>query len=956
MERNQAVPSPWTPGQGGHCDAIEEAAQRFEQARRRGERPNLSDYVRGCDADQRALFAALIPIDMEYRMTFDREDPRVEHYVRQFPELAADRDLVLRLISHEARLRRRLEQLDALSGSLTASTPGTTSHAESTINREGGRDLASWLVSHEAKLRGRGDDMSTTAPGAVDEGAEDVVPGVIGRYEVERVLGRGAFGTVYLARDSLLRRPVAIKVPRPERSRARGWVDRFLEEARLTAALKHETIVAVYDFGRCDDGSCYLVLEYVEGRPLSEALREGRLAPERASTLMAEVARAVHHAHTRQLVHGDLKPTNILVDDRGRPHVADFGLAIRDDAGGGAGRVAGTPAYMAPEQVRGERLDGRADVWALGAILYEALTGRTPFAQAGRDDLFAAILHGHPRPPRQLDETIPRELERCCLRCLTPDLGARYTTAADLADDLETWLASAKGTLPPAAHEPTPKGTSEAPAPASSRPRVALIYRRGVQPDEELVTTLEAALGSQGVDVFVDRRLTIGEDWAREIGRRLREADAVVALLSAGSVHSEMLSYEVGLAHQASQKRGGRPKLLPVRVQYQDRLPADLAGVLDRYQYFPWRGPQDDRALVEQVARALAGPAAPTKAEAAWRLDPPFGALALDSHFYIVRGVDAEFRGAIDRRDSIVLLRGARQMGKTSLLARGLRQARASGARVVLTDLQKLNETDLESATTFFQALGEGMAFKLGLKAGPVAGWNPRHGASVNFERFLQREVLARIGAPLVWAIDETDRLFSQSFGSEVFGLFRSWHNERVFESDGPWRDLTLVIAYATEAHLFITDVNQSPFNVGTLLSLEDFSPEQVADLNDRYGAPLRGPEDLGAFCRLLNGHPYLSNRGLYELRTRGLGVAGLEALADRDDGPFGDHLRLILVLLAQDQALYEVVRSVVRGGPAPPFDAFYRLRSAGVLAGDAPGEARPRCQLYADFLRRHLA
>src|SRR5207302_9487539 len=138
----------------------------------------------------------------------------------------------------------------------------------------------------------------------------------------------------------------------------------------------------------------------------------------------------------------------------------------------------------------------------------------------------------------------------------------------------------------------------------------------------------------------------------------------------------------------------------------------------------------------------------------------------------------------------------------------------------------------------------------------PEDVWHPRRGPSENFERFWRRECLGKIDAPIVWGLDEVDRLFGCDFASEVFGLFRSWHNERALEPDGPWRRLTLAIAYATEHHLFITDVNQSPFNVGTRLTLEDFTFEQVADLNDRYGAPLRDAAELARFVRLVGGHP----------------------------------------------------------------------------------------------------
>jgi hypothetical protein len=207
-----------------------------------------------------------------------------------------------------------------------------------------------------------------------------------------------------------------------------------------------------------------------------------------------------------------------------------------------------------------------------------------------------------------------------------------------------------------------------------------------------------------------------------------------------------------------------------------------------------------------------------------------------------------------------------------------------------------------------------------------------------------------------VWGLDEVDRLFSCPFGSEVFGLFRSWHNRRSLDPTGPWSRLTLAIAYATEAHLFITDLNQSPFNVGTRLALDAFTPEETAELNRRYGAPL-SPEALSALYDLLGGHPYLTRRALNDVTASGHDLS-LEAFADqagRDEGPFGDHLRRILVSLSQDATLTEAVCSLLRGQGCPSHEAFYRLHAAGVVRGESTSEAALRCRIYQEYLSRHL-
>ncbi|HZB43631.1 MAG TPA: AAA-like domain-containing protein [Pyrinomonadaceae bacterium] len=485
------------------------------------------------------------------------------------------------------------------------------------------------------------------------------------------------------------------------------------------------------------------------------------------------------------------------------------------------------------------------------------------------------------------------------------------------------------------------------------RLRVALLYKRNAKPDEQVLKFLEDELTRRGYSVFIDRHLTIGVEWAKEIERQVRTADAVVPLLSPLSVVSEMLTYELQIAHEASQGPEGRPRILPIRINFEDALPDPLGGILAPIQYFLWRGPDQDRQLIAQLLGSLEGPK-PAEVEPS-EIKQPGGAVALDSKLYIVRPTDDEFLEAIRRRDSIVLVKGARQMGKTSLLARGMQQARAAGSEVVLTDFQKLNASHLDSIDAFFVALAEMLYDQLDLDTDPEDFWNAKRGASINFERYMRREVLKQTEKPLVWAMDEVDRLLTCPFGSEVFGLFRSWHNERQLDPSSPWERLTLAIVYATEPHLFITDPNQSPFNVGTKLELRDFTPQQAAELNARLGSPLRDPAEVARMYALLGGHPYLVHRGLYEMKQRGLSIDDFEATADRDEGPYGDHLRRILVLLARDPELTEIVRGVLGGQPCPTMDSFYRLRSAGLLTGDTAREVSMRCRLYENYLKRHL-
>ena len=515
---------------------------------------------------------------------------------------------------------------------------------------------------------------------------------------------------------------------------------------------------------------------------------------------------------------------------------------------------------------------------------------------------------------------------------------------------------------------------------ATKQREVVLLYKRDSQPDTTLVEMLESHLAQEGYSVFIDRHLTLGMDWAREIEERIRSAEAIIPLLSADSIYSEMLAFEIETAHEAAQLQQGRPRLLPVRVNYTGPLPEPLASILDPIQYFLWEGDQDTLGLITELKEALkhlpeteAAPEA--KAEERPAAPPPAarpavtpepgqrppaleaigGAVPLDSEFYVTRPADAELMAAISKRDSIVLIKGARQMGKTSMLARGLQYAREQTTPAVSTDLQKFNAENFKTADRLYLTMAESIADQLKLEAEPAATWDQRRGPNANFERFLRKEILGRLDTPLVWGLDEVDRLFATPFGSEVFGLLRSWHNERALDPTGPWSRLTVAIAYATEAHLFITDLNQSPFNVGTRLALEDFTPVQVADLNRRYHSPIKSQDELNRFYRLVGGHPYLVRRGLHELTTRKMSFDAFEDQAPRDEFFYGDHLRRMLVLLARDAALGRVMRGVLDGQPCPTPESFERLRSAGLVSGHYPQEARPRCRLYTMYLRRHL-
>ncbi len=303
-------------------------------------------------------------------------------------------------------------------------------------------------------------------------GEESALPTIryFGDYELLEEMGRGGMGVVYKAKQVSLNRIVALKMILAGQLASEAHVARFRAEAEAAGKLDHPHIVPIYEIGQ-HEGQHYFSMKLIEGsslatqveaagrKPSGQPAGTGGLAPcrfssartsarpqESAARLVAGIARAVHHAHQRGILHRDLKPGNILIDRQGEPHVTDFGLArpVEGDSGlTQSGAIVGTPSYMAPEQARAEKqLTTAIDVYSLGAILYELLTGQPPFRGDSPMTTILQVIGSEPAPPRSLRRAIDRDLETICLKCLDKNPEKRYESAAALADDLERWLAA----------------------------------------------------------------------------------------------------------------------------------------------------------------------------------------------------------------------------------------------------------------------------------------------------------------------------------------------------------------------------------------------------------------------------------------------------------------------------------------------------------------------------------
>ena len=281
----------------------------------------------------------------------------------------------------------------------------------------------------------------TTEPWPLGEAAQ-AAPTSIGRFTIQALLGAGGFGTVYRAHDTLLDREVALKVPHPSRLQSERDKTRVLREAKAAAQLRHPNIVPVYDAGSAG-GQFFIASAFIDGRTLAESLCRHRPDFQQAARLVRELAGALDYAHGLGIVHRDVKPSNVLLDAKDNPLLADFGLARfleSDDELTHEGTVLGTPAYMAPEQARGEHdaVGPASDQYSLGVVLYEMLCGQRPFAGAPAT-VIADVIGKEPPSPRSANPTIPKDLETICLKAMAKRTENRYAGCRELADDLRRW-------------------------------------------------------------------------------------------------------------------------------------------------------------------------------------------------------------------------------------------------------------------------------------------------------------------------------------------------------------------------------------------------------------------------------------------------------------------------------------------------------------------------------------
>ncbi|BAY87947.1 hypothetical protein NIES267_74710 (plasmid) [Calothrix parasitica NIES-267] len=510
--------------------------------------------------------------------------------------------------------------------------------------------------------------------------------------------------------------------------------------------------------------------------------------------------------------------------------------------------------------------------------------------------------------------------------------------------------------------------------PSQQGKRIFIIYKRNVQPDEQVALQILQALSPQH-QVFIDQKILVGTSWAELIEAEIRQADFLIVLLSEHSVHSEMVETEIRMGHDYAQVQSGNPAILPVRLAYRQPFQYPLSAYLNHINWAYWSDDSDTPQLLEELNLAIRGEnltisEAQAKAELLAYSEPsslplplssaqpaqlemPSGTMDTESPFYVKRSSDDKALRTIAQtgRGVTIVIKGARQVGKSSLLIRTMNAAVKAGKQFAFLDFQLFEQAALKDADLFFHRFCFWLTDVLEMEDKLEDYWNFSLGNNRSCSRYMSRYILKELGKPLVLAMDEVDKIFECDFRSDFFGMLRSWHNSRA--TMPIWKKLDLALVTSTEPYELIPDLTQSPFNVGEIIELEDFTSEQVYDLNRRHGSPLK-PSEEKQLMVLLGGHPFLVRRALYLVASGQISGVDLFNNATAQNGAFGDHLRHHLSLLHNKQELIQGLREIISHNTCKDRLVFWRLRGAG-LVRSLGKTVTTRCQLYADYFRDNL-
>ena len=501
--------------------------------------------------------------------------------------------------------------------------------------------------------------------------------------------------------------------------------------------------------------------------------------------------------------------------------------------------------------------------------------------------------------------------------------------------------------------------------------KIFISYKRNIEPDTPVATAVYDAL-RQEHEVFIDTTIQVGEKWAERIQKAIKASDYLISFLSGSSVNSEMVIAEIETAHHHG-KEHGKPSILPVRLNFNEPLAYPLSAYLNPLQWALWDKDADTPKLIAELKQAISGGqllvdntmAVTAPAQAGDQeiptafaniprdLGSPEGTMPHQSTFYINRDTDQEAMDALHEIQGVTItIKGPRQMGKSSLLNRLLADGKENDMRTAFIDFQLIENAAMENADVFYPQFCSLLSWEFEVEDRTEEYWKNPLGHVQKTTNYLQRYLLKEIkDVQILLAMDEVERMFASPFRSDFFSMLRSWHNNRA--RGGDWTRFNMALVTSTEPYQFIADLNQSPFNVGQVVELVDFTSKQVSDLNHRHHTPLDQTQ-VQQIYDLLGGHPYLTRRALYLVASQRDTFTEMLENACEDNGPFGDHLRNYLFRMGGQEKLKAGLMQIIKYQRCQDEHIFFQLRGAGLVkrVGDA---VIPRNQLYADYFGKRL-
>ncbi len=498
----------------------------------------------------------------------------------------------------------------------------------------------------------------------------------------------------------------------------------------------------------------------------------------------------------------------------------------------------------------------------------------------------------------------------------------------------------------------------------------------------ELVDELDRFLSDHGHDVFRDTRIPPGANWPDEIEKHLVSSRYFIVFISQESIRSDMVREEVKRAYELYKEKPDRYTIIAIRLDYDGSLPFDLAAYLYRIQYMKWKPGDDFNKIAQQVLALVGGGSILERREdepgsvhtvnrlfevseklgaplpsADYRLpriEMETGTITLESPFYVRRESDDEMEKQLEKTGTTTIIKGARQMGKSSLLARARAQAISRGQRVFYFDFQALDKPTLADAEKFCHFLSWELYEQLKPAHKPEDCWKKHRPPMLNLTRFIEEGLLKNNPSGLTLLFDEVDRLFGAGVGDDFFSIIRSWHNSRAAD-DACWKRFNIVLAHSTEPYLWIKDMNRSPFNVGLQVKLRDFGVKEAGILNERHGNVLKTDAELDYLLSLTGGQLYLVRQAFYTMASKNISLPELEKKAAAEDGPFADHLHQFSWLFKDDRGMMRALKDVLEKGAIEDEEKFLRLRAGGLIKGESKHKLEMRCRLYRDYFKRHL-